>query len=260
MTFTPPPQDGAYKLAALQALAEGGTRAKAAVDQAKQAMDLSRQYAMQAAMNNSQQLGVGQAGQDELAALVNRPTQSSQKVIDRTGTADQAYLGALKEPLGRVFDTKYAAQADTINKENEKALLKLQKGSGGGGSGRKAKDPTAAWKDEYGTQANMTFALKQAYPETKYGDYRAAQKAAVEKGLDPLTAQRLYNTGKATEIIGFLQEGIARGATPQAVRAKLNQEFGNNPGEVTYWINQYQQMAGKPSGLFTKAASKAKKK
>lgn len=264
MTQIPPAQDPAYKLAALQALATGGTRAKADLDAAKNAMDISRKYVLDAAMRNSQQLGVGQQGQDELNAIVNRPTDQSFKSLDRKSAADTAYGASLSEPMGRMFDTSWAANLAKVQAAQAKS------GSGGGGSGSSKKDK-APWQDEYGTQANLTYALKKSDPGAKYGDYRQAYQTAIDKGLDEQTAARVFrNSSDFDETWSYLQDFATSNTPASKVRTWLQQnvDAGSNSAvpdkaALDQYMAQYRAQTNQPaktSGSIGANVSKVKKK
>ncbi len=119
-----PPVDQAYKLAALQALATGGTQAKAAVDSARAAMTASQGDALKQAASNSAAYGLGQAGTTALQAPINTAYNNQAGVLDRV-TAPRVAAGTnLQAPTSKVFDTK-ALQI---------AAKQANSGGGGGGS------------------------------------------------------------------------------------------------------------------------------
>lgn len=242
MSYTEPaPADaGAYKLAALQALATGGTAAKAALDQAKAGLEASRAEATKSAMTAAAQYGLGQRGVDELTAPVDRAYNRDIAGINTKVGSITAGLDSMGAPLSKVFDTKYAAMTQPRRGSGGG-------GGGGGGSGKKAK-ATSPWQDEYGTQANLTYALKKDDPGGKYGDYRQSYKTAVAKGLDDLTAQRIFqNSADAQATLDALGLYAQQGYTPGQVRVQLATAYPNGTGAATYYTQQYRQLVNQPA-------------
>lgn len=120
MTAVPPSGDSAYKLAALQALATGGTQAKAALDSAKAAQATSQANALKQAAANSAAYGLGQAGDTALQEPINTAYNTQSGISDRVGAGTLPRFNNLQEPTGRLFDAKL--------------LAGLNRGRGGGGS------------------------------------------------------------------------------------------------------------------------------
>lgn len=244
MSYTePPPADNsAYKMAALAALATGGTAAKAALDNARGALEASKATASKDAMSAAAQYGLGaQAGQ-ELAAPIDRAYNRDIAAVGTKVGAVTRGLDALATPLSNVLDTKFAA------------ALASRKGSGGGGGrggGGGSKKTTPAYLDEYGSQSNLVYALKKSDPGAKFGDYTQAQQQAIAKGVDPLTAQRLFkNTATGDKLNSWYDQALQQNVSANQFRDEFNQQYqqGNIPaGAVTYYTQQYRQATSQPS-------------
>lgn len=233
-----PPVDQAYKMAALQALATGGSQAKAAVDQARTAMQTSQGEALKQAASNSAAYGLGQAGTDALQAPINTAYNQRLGSFDKVTAPSVARFTDLQAPTAKVFDTKAAA-----------TLSKLSSGgSGGGGGGRGGGSNdwfTSDLADQYDTKANLkSYISTQPGQSAKYGDGTAAQKAAIALGVPQKVAQAWYpTTSQGTQINNWLQTAAQHRQPNSFVQSGLEQnvQAGQmSAQEAQYWYQKYQ--------------------
>lgn len=243
MSYTEPPADNtAYRMAALQALATGGTAAKAALDQAKAGLEASRAAASKDAMSAAAQYGLGaQAGQ-ELAAPTDRAYNRNIAAVGTKVGAVTRGLEALATPLSNVLDTKFAAG------------LAARRGSGGGGGGGggggkepKPVDPYKALTENWGGLENYTYQVKKDNPGVKFGDNRAAYNQAVRDGMPVQTATRLFDPEQGNAVYQDQLQSAQKRTPIATVKAHIVQQFGGKGGTTQnaatqYYTQQYRQL------------------
>lgn len=119
--------DPAYKQVALIALANGGTAAKAALDDAKAKIDASKAAAVQNALVTSGKIGTSAAGQQELSDIISAPAAS-------LGTQ----LATKRAAIGKSYDMTTPPTAAMFDAEANAAIAKSARGGrSGGGGGRR---------------------------------------------------------------------------------------------------------------------------
>lgn len=230
MTQVPPPVvDPAYKAAALQALATGGSQAKAALDQTKAALDASKAAMTGQALSEAARLNVSQPGRDQLASTISKPFDTGATALAARIQPTINKQATLAPLVANQFDTKAAV----IAAKNAGKGGGGGGGSGGGGSGNWF---TSDLKDQYDTKANLRKVLLE-----QGGVSTAARQAAAQFGVPGNVAQAWFPKTK-TEIQTeqWLQQNVANRAPNKPVFAALAQQYGQGSPTYQYYTQLYQ--------------------
>lgn len=234
---SPPADDPGYKLAALQALATGGTQAKAAVDKARSDMAASQTSATREAMASAAAYGLGQAGTDALTQPIDKAYNSASGITDRIAAPRVAQFTNLQAPTGKLFDAKSALNS----------FRAANKGGGGGGSGSGStkKEKALDWfddnpdlKNKYGTKSALAKTL-QSIPQNE------ARQYIQSLGADAGTAAEVIPFGysQASTAQQYLRAYAQQGATKQQMLKYVAQQSGGkDTAEYAYWASRVPQI------------------
>lgn len=190
-----------YKTAALQALATGGSQAKASLDATKANMEAARTAAVGQALQEAGRLNVSQAGKDQLSNTIGAPTTRAEGTLQTRFDPRITQAAAAAGPTAAVFDAKYQLN-----------LPKTRSGGGGGGRGSSGGSSTSS-----GSSAGLGATPVQTMGALGVG----------------------FRDDQATQ--GNLNYALQAQLTPSQVKSKLQSDFKGNAPAISYYLTNYQQ-------------------
>lgn len=236
--------DPAYRLAALQALATGGTQAKAALDQTRAQLASSQQAATSQAMSAAAQYGLGTTGEQALTEPINRAYNAASTTMDKVAAPRLARFETLKEPTAKMFDAKAAAIL-----AGKSSGGGSRGGGGSGGSSKAAKEPDwfEPYRNDFGTVsqfAKYVQAQSGVLPAAGSGlGYLKGRQLLSDAGAPPNIAAQYFPMSKQALATSAAVQGAAKkNMTPAQVKKNLQQDYGKNNPAVGYWLSQYRSL------------------
>lgn len=225
-----PAPDDLYKAAALQAIAQGGSKAKASLDATKASMEASRTAAVSQALQEGARLNVSQAGQDQLSNTITKPYTAAEGALQTRFDPRITQAAARQDPTARLFDAKYQLNLPKPS----------GRGGGGGGSGRSSSsDWFSPIKDSLGidTKANA-----KSYFSQQGGVSTQARQLAQQAGVPANIASAWYpKTKTETQTEQWLQQNVQNRAPNKPVFSALAQQYGKGSPAYQYYTQLYQQ-------------------